>query len=124
MLHLFTHAFFKALLFLGAGSVIHAMAHEQDMRRYGGLWRYLPVTFVVMGIGTIAIPGLGIPGVELGFAGFYSKDSIIHAAYEAGLEGDPFGYFSFVMGVFVAGRRAVFFLRAGLFTFHSHAPTA
>ena len=66
MFHLFTHAFFKALLFLGAGSVIHAMAHEQDMRRYGGLAKYLPVTFAVMIIGTIAITGLGIPGVELG----------------------------------------------------------
>src|SRR5437763_1852655 len=84
MFHLFTHAFFKALLFLGAGSVIHAMAHEQDMRRYGGLAKHLPVTFAVMTIGTIAITGLGIPGVELGFAGFYSTDSIIHAAFAAG----------------------------------------
>src|ERR1700756_416397 len=87
MFHLFTHAFFKALLFLGAGSVINAMAHEQDMRRYGGLAKYLPVTTAVMVIGTIAITGLGIPGLELGFAGFYSKDSIIHAAYPAGSAG-------------------------------------
>jgi NADH-quinone oxidoreductase subunit L len=62
MFHLFTHAFFKALLFLGAGSVIHGMHHEQDMRRYGNLMKYLPVTFAVMTIGTIAITGLGIPG--------------------------------------------------------------
>ena len=78
MFHLFTHAFFKALLFLGAGSVIHAMHHEQDMRKMGGLWKLIPVTFAVMTIGTIAITGLGIPGLELGgFAGFYSKDSIL-----------------------------------------------
>ena len=59
MFHLFTHAFFKALLFLGAGSVIHGMHHEQDMRRMGGLWRYLPVTYAVMTIGTLAITGFG-----------------------------------------------------------------
>ena len=121
MFHLFTHAFFKALLFLGAGAVIHAMAHEQDMRRYGGLMRYLPVTFAVMTIGTIAITGLGIPGIELGFAGFYSKDSIIHAAYAAGEAGDPFGYFAFVMGVFVAGLTAFYSWRLAFFTFNGHA---
>jgi NADH-quinone oxidoreductase subunit L len=121
MFHLFTHAFFKALLFLGAGSVIHAMVHEQDMRRYGGLMRYLPVTFAVMTIGTISITGLGIPGVELGFAGFYSKDSIIHAAYAAGVAGDPMGYFAFVMGVFVAGLTAFYSWRLAFFTFNGHA---
>ncbi|CAN7239025.1 NADH-quinone oxidoreductase subunit L [Phenylobacterium sp. LjRoot225] len=121
MFHLFTHAFFKALLFLGAGSVIHAMAHEQDMRRYGGLAKYLPVTFAVMTIGTIAITGLGIPGVELGFAGFYSKDSIIHAAYTAGAAGDPMGYFAFVIGVFVAGLTAFYSWRVAFFTFNGHA---
>jgi len=121
MFHLFTHAFFKALLFLGAGSVIHAMAHEQDMRRYGGLAKYLPVTFAVMTIGTIAITGLGIPGVELGFAGFYSKDSIIHAAYSAGAAGDPMGYFAFVIGVFVAGLTAFYSWRLAFFTFNGHA---
>jgi NADH-quinone oxidoreductase subunit L len=121
MFHLFTHAFFKALLFLGAGSVIHAMVHEQDMRRYGGLAKYLPVTFAVMTIGTIAITGLGIPGVELGFAGFYSKDSIIHAAYAAGQAGDPIGYFAFVMGVFVAGLTAFYSWRLAFFTFNGHA---
>ena len=121
MFHLFTHAFFKALLFLGAGSVIHAMAHEQDMRRYGGLAKYLPVTFAVMTIGTIAITGLGIPGVELGFAGFYSKDSIIHAAYAAGAGGRPMGYFAFVIGVFVAGLTAFYSWRLAFFTFNGHA---
>ena len=81
MFHLFTHAFFKALLFLGAGSVIIAMHHEQDMRKMGGLWRQMPITYAVMLIGTLAITGVGIPGLDLGFAGFYSKDAIINAAY-------------------------------------------
>jgi len=121
MFHLFTHAFFKALLFLGAGSVIHAMAHEQDMRRYGGLMKYLPITAWVMIIGTIAITGLGIPGLEIGFAGFYSKDSIIHAAYASGLAGDPLGYFGFVMGVFVALLTAFYSWRLAFFTFNGHA---
>jgi NADH-quinone oxidoreductase subunit L len=121
MFHLFTHAFFKALLFLGAGSVIHAMAHEQDMRRYGNLAKYLPVTFAVMTIGTIAITGLGIPGVELGFAGFYSKDSIIHAAYAAGQAGDSMGYFAFIIGVLVAGLTAFYSWRVAFFTFNGHA---
>src|SRR4051812_14819138 len=121
MFHLFTHAFFKALLFLGAGSVIHGMAHEQDMRRYGGLAKYLPVTYAVMTIGTIAITGLGIPGVELGFAGFYSKDGIIHAAYTAGAQGDPVGYFAFVIGIFVALLTAYYSWRLAFFTFNGHA---
>ncbi len=121
MFHLFTHAFFKSLLFLGAGAVIHAMAHEQDMRRYGGLARYLPVTFVVMTIGTVAITGLGIPGIELGFAGFYSKDSIIHASYAAGQAGDLMGYFTFVIGVLVAGLTAFYSWRVAFFTFAGNA---
>jgi NADH-quinone oxidoreductase subunit L len=79
------------------------------------------VTFAVMAIGTIAITGLGIPGVELGFAGFYSKDSIIHAAYAAGEAGDPMGYFGFVMGVFVAGLTAFYSWRLAFFTFNGHA---
>ncbi|PAX09322.1 NADH-quinone oxidoreductase subunit L [Sphingomonas lenta] len=83
MFHLFTHAFFKALLFLGAGSVIHAMHHEQDMRFYGGLRRSIPLTFWAMMIGTFAITGVGIYGVG-GFAGFYSKDAIIEAAWASG----------------------------------------
>ena len=80
--HLFTHAFFKALLFLGAGSVIHAMHHEQDMRAMGGLRRKIPWTFAAMLIGTLALTGVGIPHLA-GFAGFYSKDAIIEAAYAA-----------------------------------------
>jgi NADH-quinone oxidoreductase subunit L len=120
MFHLFTHAFFKALLFLGAGSVIHAMVHEQDMRRYGGLAKYLPVTTAVMVIGTVAITGLGIPGLEWGFAGFYSKDSIIHSAYASGVAGDGIGYFAFVTGVFVAGLTAFYSWRLAFFTFNGH----
>ncbi|MGV3489868.1 MAG: NADH-quinone oxidoreductase subunit L [Devosia sp.] len=82
--HLFTHAFFKALLFLGAGSVIHAMHHEQDMRNMGGLRRKIPITYAMMLIGTLALTGVGIPGTSFGFAGFFSKDAVIEAAYAAG----------------------------------------
>jgi NADH-quinone oxidoreductase subunit L len=120
MFHLFTHAFFKALLFLAAGSVINGMHHEQDMRKMGGLWRYLPVTYAVMMIGTIAITGLGIPGVELGFAGFYSKDTIIEAAFAAG-QNNPIGMFAFVIGVFAAGLTAYYSWRLVFMTFHGHA---
>jgi NADH-quinone oxidoreductase subunit L len=88
MFHLLTHAFFKAMLFLGAGSVIHGMHHEQDMRNYGGLRHKLPWTFRAMMIGTLAITGFGIPllyiGFPVGFAGFVSKDAIIESAYAAG----------------------------------------
>ncbi|MBS0124303.1 NADH-quinone oxidoreductase subunit L [Thetidibacter halocola] len=81
MFHLFTHAFFKAMLFLGAGSVIHGMHHEQDMRNYGGLRTKLPMTFWAMMIGTLAITGVGIPLTTIGFAGFLSKDAVIESAY-------------------------------------------
>ena len=86
MFHLFTHAFFKALLFLGAGSVIHAMHHEQDMRKMGGLKSKIPTTFAMMLIGTLAITGVGVPflyvlEVPIGFAGFVSKDVIIESAF-------------------------------------------
>ncbi|WP_316013986.1 NADH-quinone oxidoreductase subunit L [Roseobacter sp. HKCCA0434] len=87
MFHLFTHAAFKAMLFLGAGSVIHAMHHEQDMRHYGGLRKKIPMTFWAMMIGTLAITGVGIPfsydiiGLPIGFAGFVSKDAIIEGAF-------------------------------------------
>jgi NADH-quinone oxidoreductase subunit L len=85
MFHLFTHAFFKALLFLGAGSVIHAMHHEQDMRFYGGLRKHIPLTFWAMTLGTLAITGVGIIQVyglpSFGFAGFFSKDAIIESAF-------------------------------------------
>ncbi|MHA6347165.1 NADH-quinone oxidoreductase subunit L [Roseivivax sp. CAU 1761] len=81
MFHLFTHAFFKAMLFLGAGSVIHGMHHEQDMRNYGGLRKKLPYTFWAMLIGTLAITGVGIPLTHIGFAGFLSKDAVIESAW-------------------------------------------
>jgi NADH-quinone oxidoreductase subunit L len=84
MFHLFTHAFFKAMLFLGAGSVIHAMHHEQDMRNYGNLRKKIPFTFWAMMIGTLAITGVGIPLTYYGFAGFLSKDAIIESAYASG----------------------------------------
>ncbi|TNJ42725.1 NADH-quinone oxidoreductase subunit L [Phaeobacter sp. B1627] len=84
MFHLFTHAFFKAMLFLGAGSVIHAMHHEQDMMNYGGLRKKIPYTFAAMMIGTLAITGVGIPLTQIGFAGFLSKDAIIESAYAGG----------------------------------------
>lgn len=84
MFHLFTHAFFKAMLFLGAGSVIHGMHHEQDMMNYGGLRKKLPYTFYAMLIGTLAITGVGIPLTGwIGFAGFASKDAVIESAYAA-----------------------------------------
>ncbi|PKQ00953.1 MAG: NADH-quinone oxidoreductase subunit L [Alphaproteobacteria bacterium HGW-Alphaproteobacteria-13] len=97
MFHLFTHAFFKALLFLGAGSVIHAMHHEQDMRYYGGLRKHIPLTYWAMMMGTLAITGVGIAGVA-GFAGFYSKDGILEAAFAAG----GGGQIAFWVGIFAA----------------------
>ncbi|OYX51444.1 MAG: NADH-quinone oxidoreductase subunit L [Sphingomonas sp. 32-66-10] len=98
MFHLFTHAFFKALLFLGAGSVIHAMHHEQDMRYYGGLRKHIPVTYWTMMAGTLAITGVGIYWLHAGFAGFHSKDAILEAAYAAGGDGQA----AFWVGVFAA----------------------
>ncbi|WBO23651.1 NADH-quinone oxidoreductase subunit L [Sphingomonas abietis] len=98
MFHLFTHAFFKALLFLSAGSVINAMHHEQDMRYYGGLRKHIPLTFWAMVAGTLAITGVGIEGL-FGFAGFYSKDAIIASAFASGTQT---GYFAWFMGVFAA----------------------
>ena len=98
MFHLFTHAFFKALLFLGAGSVIHAMHHEQDMRYYGGLRKHIPLTFYAMLAGTLAITGVGVLGV-FGFAGFYSKDAILEAAFA---RGNGAGQFAFWAGAIAA----------------------
>src|SRR5688500_8573714 len=98
MFHLFTHAFFKALLFLGAGSVIHAMHHEQDMRFYGDLRRHIPLTFWIMLIGTLAITGVGLIGV-FGFAGFYSKDAILEAAFARGID---LSVFAFAVGAVAA----------------------
>ncbi|WP_370032064.1 NADH-quinone oxidoreductase subunit L [Qipengyuania mesophila] len=99
MFHLFTHAFFKALLFLGAGSVIHAMHHEQDMRYYGNLRKHIPLTFWAMMAGTLAITGVGIYHLGAGFAGFWSKDAILEVAYARGTE---LGNFAFWMGTFAA----------------------
>ncbi len=95
LFHLMTHAFFKALLFLAAGSVIIAMHHEQDIRKMGGLWKYMPVTFVTFLIGSLAL--IGFPG----FSGFFSKDMIIEAVHESHLAGAEFAYWMVFGGVFV-----------------------
>ena len=114
--HLFTHAFFKALLFLGAGSVIHAMHHEQDMRNMGGLAKKIPITYWMMIIGTLALTGVGIPGVPyFGFAGFFSKDAIIETAYAAGAST---GYFAFWMLVIAALFTSFYSWRLIHLTFH------
>ncbi len=113
MFHLFTHAFFKALLFLGAGSVIHAMHHEQDMRFYGGLRKHIPITFWVMTIGTLAITGVGIAGLA-GFAGFYSKDAILEAAFGSGKE---LGQFAFWCGIAAALMTSFYSWRLAFLTF-------
>jgi NADH-quinone oxidoreductase subunit L len=101
MFHLFTHAFFKAMLFLGAGSVIHAMHHEQDMRNYGGLRTKIPYTFWAMLIGTLAITGVGIPllyvGFPVGFAGFVSKDAVIESAYAFGGDLGQFAFWALIV---------------------------
>ena len=94
MFHLFTHAFFKALLFLGSGSVIYAMHHEQDIRNMGGLWRKIPYTFAMMTIGTLALTGFPL------FAGYFSKDAIIESAYVAH---NPFSAYAFTLTVAAAG---------------------
>src|SRR6201996_1723117 len=94
MFHLFTHAFFKALLFLGSGSVIYAMHHEQDIRNMGGLWRKIPYTFAVMCIGTLALTGFPL------FAGYFSKDAIIESAYASQ---NPVGTYAYVLTVVAAG---------------------
>ena len=117
MFHLFTHAFFKALLFLGAGSVIMGMHHEQDMRKMGGLWKLMPITYAVMLIGTLAITGVGIPHLDLGFAGFYSKDSIINAAFQAS-KTTPLAGFAFFIGLFAAGLTSFYSWRLIFMTFH------
>jgi len=97
MFHLLTHAFFKAMLFLGAGSVIHGMHHEQDMRNYGGLRKKLPYTFWAMMVGTLAITGVGIPLTSIGFAGFFSKDAIIESAWAAQSAMGTYGFWALVV---------------------------
>jgi len=115
MFHLFTHAFFKALLFLSAGAVIVAMHHEQDMRKMGGLRKQLPFTYWMMLIGNLALTGVGIPVLGVGLAGFYSKDSIINAAY---LSGTPVGQYAFVMTLVAAAMTSFYSWRQFLMTFH------
>ena len=114
MFHLFTHAFFKALLFLGAGSVIHAMHHEQDMRYYGGLRKKIPLTFYAMMAGTLAITGVGIVDV-FGFAGYYSKDSILEAAYASASSAGSFGFWC---GIFAALLTSFYSWRLVFLTFY------
>ena len=118
MFHLFTHAFFKALLFLGAGSVIHGMHHEQDMRRMGGVAKYMPLTYAAMMIGTIAIIGLGIPHSQIGFAGFFSKDAIIETAFAAGENGITFAQVAFWFGIIAALLTSFYSWRLIYMTFH------
>ena len=110
--HLFTHAFFKALLFLGSGSVIHAVADEQDMRKMGGLYKLLPVTYALMWIGSLSLAGIPF------FAGFYSKDVIIESAFAA-VTGA--GNYAFVLGVAVAAFTAFYSGRLMFMTFHGAA---
>ncbi|MCY3877714.1 MAG: NADH-quinone oxidoreductase subunit L [Rhodobacteraceae bacterium] len=118
MFHLFTHAFFKALLFLGAGSVIHAMHHEQDMRNYGGLRTRIPWTFWMMLIGTLAITGVGVPLTQFGFAGFLSKDAIVESSFAAG---GGAGNFSFWMLVISALMTSFYSWRLMFLTFFGSA---
>jgi len=107
--HLMTHAFFKAVLFLGAGSVIIAMHHEQDMRRMGGLRKYMPITYLTVLVGAIA--NAGLPP----FAGFFSKDSIIEAVHLSHIPGAGFAYFAALAGVFIGG---LYSFRLVFFAFH------
>jgi NADH-quinone oxidoreductase subunit L len=107
--HLYAHAFFKALLFLGAGSVIHAMSGEQDMRKMGGLWRKLPITYAVMWVGSLALAGIPI------FAGYYSKDIILESAFGANT---AVGQYAFWMGIAAAVMTAFYSWRLIFLTFH------
>src|SRR5579863_6921301 len=112
--HLFTHAFFKALLFLGAGSVITAMHHEQDMRAMGGLRREIPITFWMMMIGTLSLTGVGIPFTPIGFSGFISKDAIIEATFASHRYGAVYAFFCVVIA---AGFTAFYSWRLMFMTF-------
>ena len=109
MFHLTTHAFFKALLFLGAGSVIHALSNEQDLRKMGGIWRQVPVTYVMMWIGSLALAGFPF------FAGFYSKDMILEAAYGAHT---GMGMLAFWLGCAAALLTAFYSWRLLILAFH------
>jgi NADH-quinone oxidoreductase subunit L len=109
MFHLFTHAFFKALLFLGSGSVIYAMHHEQDIRNMGGLKDRIPFTYLVMVIGTLALTGFPLT------AGYFSKDAIIESAFASH---NPFAFYGFLMTVVAAGLTAFYSWRLIFKTFH------
>ena len=109
MFHLFTHAFFKALLFLGSGSVIHAFKDEQDINKMGGVWKKLPYTYVLMIIGTLALTGFPF------LSGFYSKDAIIEFAY---LRGNTTGYYAAGIGIFTALLTSIYSWRLMFKTFH------
>tara|TARA_B100000003_G_scaffold36823_1_gene31022 strand:+ start:1081 stop:3012 length:1932 start_codon:yes stop_codon:yes gene_type:complete len=111
MFHLTTHAFFKALLFLGAGSVIHAMSDEQDMRKMGGIWKKIPITYALMWVGSLALAGIPF------FAGYYSKDLILEAAWAASSNS---GYFAFWLGCLAAFLTAFYSWRLLLLTFHGN----
>lgn len=121
MFHLFTHAFFKALLFLGAGSVIHGMHHEQDMRRMGAIAKYMPLTYGAMLIGTLAITGVGIPHTPVGFAGFFSKDAIIESTYAAGMNGSGVAFGAFWIALIAATLTSFYSWRLAFMTFHGTA---
>ena len=109
MFHLFTHAFFKALLFLGSGSVIHAFKDEQDIRKMGGVKKKLPYTYAFMLIGTLALTGFSF------LAGFYSKDAIIEYAF---LKNTLLGNYAFVIGVITACLTSIYSWRLFFKTFH------
>ena len=113
--HLFTHAFFKALLFLGSGSVIHAVSDEQDMRRMGGLRKHIPTTYWMMVIGTLALTGVGIPATIIGTAGFFSKDAIIEGAFVAH---NAVAGFAFIALVVAAMFTSFYSWRLIFMTFH------
>ncbi len=118
MFHLMTHAFFKALLFLGSGSVIHCLHHEQDMRKMGGVKEKAPQTFILMWIGTLALAGIGVPfimGHGLGFAGFYSKDAILEASFAAH---STVGTIAYWLGVIAAFMTAFYSGRVMFMTFY------
>ena len=115
MFHLFTHAFFKALLFLSAGAVIHSMLHEQDMRKMGGLWKAIPFTWAMMLIGNLALTGVGIPYLGIGLAGFYSKDAIINSTFAAH---SSIGTYAFTLLIISAGMTSFYSWRQFLMTFH------
>jgi NADH-quinone oxidoreductase subunit L len=113
--HLFTHAFFKALLFLGSGSVIHAVSDEQDMRKMGGLRTLIPTTYWMMVIGTLALTGVGIPATLIGTAGFFSKDAIIESAF---VGHNAMAGFAFIALVVAAVMTSFYSWRLIFMTFH------